>query len=242
MDNPHENHRARMRKRYREKGIGAFAEHEVLELLLYYCYPRRDTNEIAHRMIKAFGSLHNLMDTDVKDIMERCGVSENIAVLLNMIPALAGFYFKGKWGRKVVLNAPEVAGTYAISLFVDATIERFYLLCLDTNYQLRHISLVTEGTTNETAVYPREIVKEALLHNADAVILAHNHPGGSLRPSQKDVEVTRKIIEGLEFIEIKVIDHIIAAGDRYYSFSAREQHVYGYKPFKSRNVYNNERR
>jgi DNA repair protein RadC len=227
-ENLHANHRSRVRKRYREKGLGAFAEHEVLELLLYYCYPRRDTNEIAHRMIKAFGSLYNLMDADVKDIMDRCGVSENVAVLVNLIPPLAGLYFRGKWSKKVVLDSEKEAGPYVISLFVDSTVESFYLLCLDVKRQLKHVSLINEGTINETAVYPREIVSEALRHQASAVILAHNHPGGTLRPSRRDMEVTAQIVEGMGFIGIKIMDHIIVAGDQYYSFAARRQHVAGY--------------
>jgi DNA repair protein RadC len=227
-ENPHVNHRIRIRKRYREKGLGAFAEHEALELLLYYCYPRRDTNEIAHKMINAFGSLHNLMDAEVKDIMDRCGVSENVAVLVNLIPSLAALYLRTKWSQKIIINNEKVAGPYITSLFVDSTVESFYLLSLDAKFQLNHVSLIAEGTLNESAVYPREIVSEAIRHKACYVILAHNHPSGSMRPSQKDLDVTRKIIDGLGFIRIKVLDHIIVAGDKYYSFAARRQHVSGW--------------
>jgi DNA repair protein RadC len=227
-DNPHANHRSRVRKRYREHGIGAFADHEVLELLLYYCYPRRDTNEIAHKMIKAFGSLHNLMDADVKDITERCGVSENVAVLVNLIPSLAGLYLRAKWSQKVVLDRGDIAGPFVCDLFIDSTVEHFYVLSLDTKHRLNHVSMISEGSLNESAVYPREIVSEALRHKASAVILAHNHPSGSVKPSHRDLDATRRIIGGLDFIGIKVIDHIITAGEKYYSFAARSQHVTGY--------------
>ena len=103
-DNPHLNHRLRIRKRYRDHGLGAFADHEILEMLLFYCIPRRDTNELAHKMIKDFGSLHNLMDADIRDIMERTGVNENTAVLINMIPSLASRYYRGKWNKKTRLD------------------------------------------------------------------------------------------------------------------------------------------
>jgi DNA repair protein RadC len=227
-DNPHANHRARVRKRYRSHGLGAFADHEILELLLFYCYPRCDTNKIAHRMVKAFGSLSNLMDADVTDIMSRCGVSENVAVLVSMVPQLAGIYLKSKWDNKTRLDNAKTAGEYATSLFVDATTEMFFLICLNTNKQINHVSLIATGTVDETAVYTRDIVNEALRHKAVSVILTHNHPGGSLRPSRQDMEVTRTIIEGLQFINIQTIDHIIVAGEGYYSFAARRQFVDGY--------------
>jgi DNA repair protein RadC len=227
-ENPHANHRFRVRKRYREAGFGAFAEHEVLELLLYYCYPRCDTNTIAHKMINAFGSLHNLMDADINDVMERCGVSENTAVLVTMIPSLAGFYMRSKWSQKVPLDNERAAGAFACDLFVDSTAECFYVLSLDSKRRLNHVSMISEGSLTESAVYPREIVSEALRHKASFVVLAHNHPSGSVQPSQHDLDVTRKIVGGLDFIGIKVLDHFITAGEKYYSFAARRQHVAGY--------------
>jgi DNA repair protein RadC len=227
-DNPHANHRSRIRQRYINNGIGAFAEHEILELLLFYCYPRCDTNKIAHRLVNEYGSLHDLMDADVKDIMNRCKVSENVAVLINLVPSLASVYFRGKWRAKPFLDDEKKAGMYCISLFIDSTAERFYLLSLDTQRRLNYVSLITEGTLNETAVYPRQIVSEALKHHATAVILAHNHPGGAITPSRKDMTATAKIVEGLDFIGISVLDHIVVAGEKYYSFSARGHHVKGY--------------
>ncbi len=227
-ENIHANHRSRMRKRYIEKGIEAFAEHEILEMLLYYCYPRRDTNEIAHNMINKFGSLHNLMDADVKVIQERCGVNENIAVLVNRIPSLARRYTLSKWDSKKQLNNAKTAGDFAVSLFMDATVENFYVICLDKQYHVNKVEHLAEGTLDETAVYPREVVSAAIRHQATAVILAHNHPGGSIKPSRMDLEITRRLREGLEFIHVDVLDHIIVAGGKYYSMANRGQFVMGY--------------
>ncbi|MCL1842767.1 MAG: DNA repair protein RadC [Defluviitaleaceae bacterium] len=228
MDNPHAKHRARMRKRYQSQGLEGFAEHEVLELLLYYCYPRRDTNEIAHRMLKEFGSLHNLFEADVDSLKTTLNCSENIAVLLNLIPALANRYYRSKWGKSVILDDEKKAGEYAIDLFVGQTVELFYVFCLDKKFRLINTALISKGTLDESAAYPREIVREAIKNHATAIILAHNHPGGSIRPSRGDIETTRTIAEGTELLGISVIDHIIAAGDTYYSFAARRQHVKGY--------------
>ena len=224
----HENHRSRVRGRFIEQGLDAFAEHEALELLLYYVYPRRDTNAIAHRFLNEFGSLPNLLEADVKDVMDRCGVTENTAVLIHLIPSLARFYFNKKWGRHMVLKNASEAGRYVADLFIGQTAEIFMLLCLDTRKRLIKAARIAEGTLDQAFLYPREIVKKALQHQASAVILAHNHPGGSAAPSESDVDATLEIIKGLAFIGIEVTDHIIAGGGQYYSFAAQGRHVAGY--------------
>ncbi|MCL2203204.1 MAG: DNA repair protein RadC [Defluviitaleaceae bacterium] len=224
----HKGHRARFRQRYRETGLESFADHEVLELLLFYCYPQRNTNDIAHRMLREFGSLPHLFEADVETLVARLGCSENIAVLLNLMPAIAKRYFNKKWGEKIILDNPKTAGEYAQSLFVGLTCERFYVLSVDARNRLNHASLISQGTLDEAAIYPREVVKAAVHNQASAVILAHNHPGGTLKPSRGDLEVTRQIVTGLEFINVIVLDHIIVAGDAYYSFAQRRQFVAGY--------------
>lgn len=226
--NPHENHRKRMRQRYLKQGFEGFADHEVLEFLLYYCYPRRDTNEIAHRMIKEFGSLHNLLEADVPTIMKKLGCTENIAVYLNMLPKVANRYFRNKWGTGIILDNPKTAGEYAIDLFVGYTVEMFYVICIDKKFRLINTVLISEGTLDESAVYPREIVSAAIQNNAAYIILAHNHPSGTLKPSKSDLEVTRRIVEGMQLLNLFISDHIIVAGDTYYSFAARKQIVKGY--------------
>lgn len=228
-NNLHENHRSRVRKRFIENGLDGFADHEVLELMLYYCYPRRDTNEIAHRLINEYGTLYNLLEADTQDIINRCGVTQNVAVLISMIPKVANLYIRKKWNRDMaVIEDVKTAGRYAVSLFVGRTNEALYIFCLDTGRRLNHISLIAEGTLDETPVYPREIVAEALKHQATAIILTHNHPGGTTKPSRKDIEATRKVKEGLGFLAIKVVDHIVVSGDKFYSFASNNQIVDGY--------------
>jgi len=225
---PHGGHRDRFRARYISGGLEGFHDHEVLELLLYYCYPRGDTNPRAHMMLGEFGSLHNLFEADVETLMERLNCTENVAVLLNLIPALANRYFRSKWSRKVTLNSVKAAGDFAIDLFVGHTVERFYVLSLDSQGRLINTTLISKGTVDEAAVYPREVIRVAIQDKVTSVILTHNHPGGYLRPSQADLDVTRQIVEGLQYIGVNVLDHIVVAGDTYYSFAARGQFVKGY--------------
>jgi len=214
----HDGHRKRVKARYLVEGLDGFADHQVLEMLLFYGIPMKDTNELAHKMIREFGSLAGLMEADPKDICTRCSVSENVAILVSIIPALARRYFKGKWGDKPVLTSSAKAGEYATTLFVGRTYEVFYLICLDAQNRVNHAALVHEGTINEAPVYPRLIVETALRHQANTVILAHNHPGGTIGPSGADTQVTRRVTAALAGISIHVADHIIVAGDQYFSF------------------------
>lgn len=217
----HEGHRQRVKTRYLTEGLDTFEDHQVLEMLLFFCIPMKDTNELAHKMIREFGSLAGLFEADPKDICNRCGVSENTAILVSLIPSLSRRYFKGKWGDKPVLNSSTKAGEYAISLFAGRTYEAFFVICLDSQNRVNYAALLHEGTLNEVSVYPRLVVEMVLRHQANSVILAHNHPGGSLNPSNDDIELTKKIKAALEPISVKVVDHIIVAGEKYISFKER---------------------
>lgn len=217
--NVHEGHRSRVRERYIEEGLDDFKDHEILELLLYYCIRQRNTNDLAHRLLKEYGTFKDLAEADPRDIARRCGVSENTAVLLSLIAPLSRRYLKQKWEDKPVINSSSKAGNYAVTLFADKVYECFYLICLDSQNRVNHASLVHEGTINEAPVYPRIIVETALRHKANSIILSHNHPGGSLKPSKADIDVTHKICQAMKPISIHVVDHIIVAGDRYMSFA-----------------------
>jgi len=146
-------------------------------------------------------------------------VSKKTAVLLTMVPELAKKYMLLKQGKKPVLDSSVKAGQYVTKLFIGKNYEAFYVCCLNSQNQLNYAALVHEGTINEAPVYPRLIVETVLRYQANSVILAHNHPGGSLKPSSADIEVTRRITEALRTISVKVVDHIIVSGNDYYSFA-----------------------
>ncbi len=219
--NVHQGHRQRVKTRFLTEGLDGFEDHQVLEMLLFFSIPMKDTNELAHKMLNEFGSLAGLFEADPKDICKRCGVSENTAVLVSLIPSLSRRYFSRRWGDKPVLSSSSKAGEYAVSLFAGRTYEVFFVICLDSQNKVNYAALVHEGTINESPVYPRLIVETVLRHQAHSVILAHNHPGGSLQPSQEDMAITKNIASALEPISVQVMDHIIVAGDKYMSFKER---------------------
>ena len=224
----HKGHRERVRQRYIKEGLANFQPYEVLELLLYYGYARCDTKQIAKKMLTEFGSLHQLFEADIPTLTARLGCTENIAVLLNLIPHLANRYLRDREQKNTLFKNAAAAGNFAVNLFVGKTHELFYVFCLDARNRLNRCVEISRGTLDESAVYPREVIKAAIEGQASAVILAHNHPGGTLKPSRADLEVTRQLVHLLEKINVPILDHIIVVGDTYYSFALRRQHVAGY--------------
>jgi len=219
--NPNAGHRERMRARYKKGGIEAMADHEIVELLLFYAVPRRDTNKIAHGIIHEFGSLHALLESDVDQIQKRCGLSENTATLLSMLLPIARRYDISKWGTRVNFANTKAMANYLKSLFIGQTAECFYLLCLDNRDSLISATLLERGTLDRAELYPREIMKCVLASNAAYVILAHNHPSGSLEISDADVKTTQYLISMLSSVEVAVLDHIICGGQSYVSFAEK---------------------
>ena len=219
--NPNAGHRARMRARFAKTGLEAMADHEVLEMLLYYALPRKDTNKLAHGILKEFGSLHSVFEASAAEIQKRCGLTENTAVLLALVAPLARRYNLSKWGRRVSFKDAKSLGEYVNTLFIGETSECFYMLCLDNQVRLICTTMLEKGTLDRTELYPREIVGCALHNNAAYVILAHNHPSGGKTISNADLVTTDRIIKLLAEVEVGVLDHIICCGNDYVSLAEK---------------------
>lgn len=218
-NNIHEGHRQRLKRRFVEEGLDNFEDHQVLELLLFFSIPRKDTNEIAHKLIFTFGSISNVFEAHPKDLQKVEGVGENSAILISLISQIARRYLADKAKKTFQLKNVEVAAEYIKSLFVGRKNEVFYVICLDAQLNVIHSVPLFEGTVKEAVVYPRKVVECVLQYNASSVILAHNHPSGSVKPSMDDIRTTQKIVNALSTISVMVNDHFIVAGDKYYSFA-----------------------
>ncbi len=213
----HKEHRLRMRKKFRKNGFEGFMEHEILEMLLYYSIPRKDTNPLAHRILDKYKTLANVFDASPEELMKEKDIGEVTATLLSMIPKLSKVYETSKWDREDILNDTETLGEYAISLFKDKINEEFALICLDANRCVHWSGIIIKGTIDRTEAYPRVVVSEALKYKATKVVFAHNHPNGTLAPSVADKESTEVLTKVLKGIGIEVLDHIIVSGNRYFS-------------------------
>ncbi len=219
-ENLHSGHRERLRKRFLEEGLDSFEDHQVLELLLFQVIMRGDTNLISHRLMQRFGSLSAVLEADPKDVASVEGCGEKAAAFMAMIPQVTRRYYHDRVLRdRPKLNSSTAVADYLIPLMAGRPEEVFYVLCLDTQCRVVYPALICEGTVKEAAVYPRHVVEVAIRHRAASVVLAHNHPAGTTKPSPQDQHLTKILIQALGPLDIKVLDHIIVAGNQAYSFA-----------------------
>ena len=164
-ENIHSGHRDRLRKRFLEEGLDNFADHQILELLLFHAIPRGDTNPVAHRLIKRFGGLSAVLEADPKDVASVEGIGEKAAAFLAMIPQVTRRYFHDRVLRdRPQLNSSEAVAEYLLPLMAGRPEEVFYVLCLDTQCRVVYPALRVEGTAKEAVVYPRHVVEETIRH------------------------------------------------------------------------------
>ena len=230
--NLHTNHRKRVRARFiKDSNLDSFEPHQVLELLLFYAVPRRDTNELAHRLLNEYGSLYTLMNAKPEDICKRCKVSEPTAVLISMIPHVCRKFLSSALDKEnnTCINSFNVAYSYFEAILAGQPFESFYMLCLDLNKRLKKTVKISDGTTSSSPVYMEKVVGAALLYNSSFVIIGHNHPNGNKKPSSADVQVTSQISNALLHVNIKVLDHIIICGDDCFSFAKKGLCNLGYQ-------------
>lgn len=222
--NMHKNHRERVRMRFIADGnLDNFHEHQILELLLFYIIPRKDTNELAHRLINEYGSLYNLMSASPEEIKKRCKINIKTAILISIVPHIYRRYLQSEQKKKKQkLTSFKVTAEYFKALLDGKVTESFYMICLDINKNVKKIVKISDGNSNEAPIYIEVVVKQAILQNANFVMIGHNHPAGNPRPSVNDLNATTKIIEALKLVNVVVVDHIIIYNGGYYSFAQNQ--------------------
>lgn len=220
MENEHEGHRARLRKRFRESGLDSFEPHNVLELLLFYAMPRGDTNPLAHRLINEFGSLSGVLEASPEDLMKVSGVGENVATFLTMIPQIARKYMEDKSEVRGNIEGVSAAGNYILSRFLGRNEENVLLVAVDNRNCILASRFIAEGDATSANISKRKVVEEALRMGATKVILAHNHPKGFAAISPEDARATISCGDALRGIGIELLDHFIVANDDYVSMAA----------------------
>ncbi len=226
--NVHEGHRDRLRQRFLDEGLDNFQDHNVLELLLFYSIPRKDTNEEAHNLIDTFGSLSGVFNASYEGLCKVKGIGENSATLIKMMPELFKKYEVDIINNDdVVLNKSELIAKYVSSYFKGLTTEKMYLLCLDSACRVLSFNLISEGIVNATPLNIRTIMEISLKYNASQLILVHNHPSGIVAPSRNDIDATMGIQDLMRKMGMKLSDHIIIGhGDDYFSFRKSDKWKY----------------
>lgn len=214
----HDGHRARLTARFLEEGLDGFSQHNMLELLLFYAVPRKDTNELAHALIDAFGSLAGVLDAPVSELEAVPGVGERTAALLHLMPQLARAYL-ADGARDICIDSTAKAGSYLLPRFIGRNEETVFMVCLDGKGRVLSTTLLFRGSVNSAEINLRAVVAAALRHNAAGVILAHNHPGGVALPSPEDLTTTRRVRDALAPVGVRLVDHIIVADGDYVSLA-----------------------
>ena len=213
----HKGHRERLKTRFQKDGLDNFTDIQVLELLLFYAIPRKDTNPIAHALLERFGSLNQVLEAPVEELVKVEGIGREAALYLHLIPAAGRYYMVDKAGNCKVLRTLDQCGQYLLPYFFGRQVETVFLLCLDAKCKVLCCKEVGEGSVNSAAISVRKIVETALAANATTVILAHNHPSGIAVPSNEDIQTTQRIAAALRTVEIHLADHIVVADGDYVS-------------------------
>lgn len=214
-------HRGRLRQKLAKHGLDGFLPHEVLELLLTYAIPRKDTKPLAWALLKKFGSLAAVLDAEEKQLCEVDGIGPHAAQFLRLLREVVKSYSLAQVKESTVLNSPQQVLAYCKASLSNRRVECLEVLCLSIRGTLINTQVIATGSLGTVMVSPRQVIECALKANAKSVILVHNHPSGDANPSKEDIAVTHTIINAASYFDIKIADHIIIGkGGSYFSFRA----------------------
>lgn len=218
----HAGHRDRVREKY-NNGLDGFADHEVLELLLFYANKRGDTNPVAHRLMERFGSLSAVFEANYDDLISVDGIGDSAATLITLVPQLFRRYSVDKVDKIKTISDFDDAKAFLVPRFWGLKNERIGIICLDSQGRVNNFVFCSEGSLKLAQIDMRKVAQLALQNNADSIILAHNHPGGFASPSHNDVETTKMLINALGLINIRVADHIIVSDEDAFSMASNSR-------------------
>ncbi len=211
----HDGHRQRLKNKFLEHGFDGFEPHNILELLLFYSIPRKDTNEIAHRLLNRFGTLKNVFNAEFDELITVDGISENSATLIKMIPKITREYMDYSLKEGAIFDTANKIGEYFVNKYIGEKNEIVYAMLLSNKFELLAVVKVHEGSVNSSSISTRKIMDAAIKHNAAAIVLAHNHPDGKICPSMSDINTTAQLMSAFRAMEIEIIEHFVVAGNEF---------------------------
>ena len=216
--NPHSGHRQRLRDQVLKGGLDALHEHQVLEYLLTFVLPQKDTNVIAHDLISEFGSFSKVFEADINTLKKVKGVGEVVAHFLYNFRDFYFYYQKHKSSPKGSIKGLGEAKQFMMPYFVGKNIEELYAVAIDGKNRVIDVKLICDGVVNEANVNMRVLTQFLINNNASNFILAHNHPDGGCLPSPADDATTAAVVAVTEINGIRLLDHIIIGSDNAYSY------------------------
>lgn len=213
----------RPRERLIKQGAHALSDAELLAVFLRIGVAGKSAVDLGREMVAQFGSLRALFCARLPDFTRINGLGPAKYAQLQAVLELTRRALAEDLKAGAALNSPTAVTHFLQLLFHGKTCETFVVLFLDVRNRLIDTEEMFRGTLTRTSVYPREIVKAALAHNAAAVVLSHNHPTGDVAPSDPDLYLTRLLKQALELVDVRVVDHIIVSETRTYSFLEHAQ-------------------
>ena len=213
----HTKHRSRLRDRFVKEGLDNFNDFNALELILFYCIPRKDTNPLAHDLIDYFGNLDNVISAKPEELKKIPGIGDNTVVFLSLLKQLERYRQLQRKDEGKIMESLDACGRYLLPYFYNRSNETVFMLCLDAKSKLLCCRKVGEGSVNSANVPIRKIVEIALDANASSVVLAHNHPGGLAVPSVEDIVATRRVGEALAMVDVILADHVVVTDGEFVS-------------------------
>ena len=225
-ENIHKGHRQKVKQRFLANGLAGESAHNILELLLFYGIPQRDTNPIAHALIDRFGSLSGVLRASPAELQSVKGMTESAAILLRLVLPVYEAYIDDLLRRPTIPETTAELVEFMRPKFIGSVTEKAYLLCRGANHQLLGIRKISEGDLVNVTVHLRALAAVVLETKAQAVILIHNHPNGIAAPSADDVAATREISTFLRKLNVQLLNHIILSEDGYCSMIDKVKFVH----------------
>ncbi len=212
-------HRQRLREKFLRGGLAGFLDYEIVELLLTLGTPRRDCRGPAKQALREMKTLRGVLEASDEDLKQVRGIGPRNILGIRLIQEVSRRYLKDKMLAKPFCHSSREVFDYLYHSLRDLRKEQFKVIFLDIKNQILEEKTLFEGTVDSSAVYPREVVKDALRYNATSLIFVHNHPSGDPEPSVCDKELTRDLVFAALLMQLKVLDHIIIGNNCYFSFA-----------------------
>lgn len=216
--NPAEGHRRRLREKFLEHGLDKFTDDEIIELLLTLATPRRDCKQTARRALAEFGSFAAVLEAPLEELGKVEGIGPSNAFGIRLIHSIARKFLRDKILRENYVNSFEEVLDYFTHALRDQRHESFHVLFLNSQNAILSEERLSIGSPTHVALTPRELMEKALKHAATTLVLAHNHPGGSARPSEQDISLTREMVFAAGFLDLSVREHLIISSGGHFSF------------------------
>lgn len=220
----HSGHRQRMKDRFLKDGsFDGFSDVNILETVLFYAIPMKDTNPIAHALLDRFGSIENVFNASYDNLLTVPGVTPNAACLISMIPSLSRTYFDSMTSGISSIPSATQAADFLIPKFIGLTTEALYLVALNNRGKILKLEKISQGDAVSTDSNIRKIISTLLECKATAAIIAHNHPNGLCVPSREDHRVTYEISKVLSSVSVRLVDHLIISGKEHFSLASNKK-------------------